>query len=187
MELTLDRAADAAERHPCPKCEAPAGSACRTRSGKVAAKYHTARFILVPALREELAVAVPADRGPGTPWKPGPPIPAAGPQPTAAPIRIGYARCSTAQQELEIQVDALERANCKRVFSEKISSRIKVRPEFEKALALARDIKQAAPDQPVTLTAHEMKRLARNAAELMGLSAALEAGGIQLELLTGCR
>jgi Resolvase, N terminal domain len=30
-----------------------------------------------------------------------------------------------------------------------------------------------------------MKRLARNAAELMGLSAALEAGGIQLELLTG--
>jgi hypothetical protein len=90
MELTLDRAADAAERHPCPKCEAPAGSACRTRSGKVAAKYHTARFILVPALREELAVAVPADRGPGTPWKPGPPIPAAGPQPTAAPIRIGY-------------------------------------------------------------------------------------------------
>ena len=185
MELTLDRAADAAERHPCPKCEAPAGSACRTRSGKVAAKYHTARFILVPALREELAVAVPADRGPGTPWKPAPPIPAAEPQPTAAPIRIGYARCSTAQQELEIQIDALERANCKRVFSEKISSRVKVRPEFEKALALARDIKQAAPGQPVTFTAHEMKRLARNAAELMGLSAALEAGGIQLELLTG--
>ncbi|HYS31563.1 MAG TPA: hypothetical protein VEM58_04825, partial [Streptosporangiaceae bacterium] len=80
MELTLDRAADAAERHPCPKCEAPAGSACRTRSGKVAAKFHTARFILVPAPREELADAVPADRGPGTPWKPGSPIPAAEPQ-----------------------------------------------------------------------------------------------------------
>jgi DNA invertase Pin-like site-specific DNA recombinase len=185
MELTPDRAAGAVERHPCPKCEAPAGSACRTRSGKVAARYHTVRFILVPALREELAVAVPAGRGPRTPWKPCPSIPAAEPQPNAAPIRIGYARCSTVQQELGIQIDALERANCKRVFSEKISSRIKVRPEFEKALALGRDIKQAAPDQPVILTAHEMKRLARNAAELMGLSAALEAGGIQLELLTG--
>jgi Resolvase, N terminal domain len=34
-------------------------------------------------------------------------------------------------------------------------------------------------------TRHELKRLARNAAGLMGLSAALEAGGIQLELLTG--
>ena len=56
----------------------------------------------------------------------------------------GRVVCSTAQQELEIQINALERANCKRVFSEKISSRIKVRPEFEKALALARDSKQAA-------------------------------------------
>jgi DNA invertase Pin-like site-specific DNA recombinase len=32
---------------------------------------------------------------------------------------------------------------------------------------------------------HEMKRLARNAAELMTLSATLQATGIQLELLTG--
>jgi len=60
-----------------------------------------------------------------------------------------------------------------------------IRPELEKALALAHDIKQAAPDQPVILTVHEMKRLARNAAELMALSAQLQAGGIGLELLTG--
>jgi DNA invertase Pin-like site-specific DNA recombinase len=50
---------------------------------------------------------------------------------------------------------------------------------------LAREIKQAAPDQPVILTAHEMKRLARNAAELMALATGLETSGIQLELLTG--
>lgn len=152
---------------------------------KVAVKYHTARFILVPALREELAVAVPADRGPGIPWKPGPPVEAAEPQPAGAPIRIGYARCSTAQQDLQIQLDALESAQCKRIFSEKISSRIKVRPEFGKALALAHDIKQATPDQPVILTVHELTRPARNAAELMAMAATLEAGGIQLELLTG--
>jgi len=86
---------------------------------------------------------------------------------------------------LQIQIDALTHAHCTRIFSEKISSRIKIRPEFENALALASDIKQAAPDQPVILTAHEMKRLARNAAELMALTAALETSGIQLELLTG--
>ena len=37
----------------------------------------------------------------------------------------------------------------------------------------------------MTVTVHELKRLARNAAELMTLSADLQTGGIQLELLTG--
>lgn len=30
MELTSDQAAAAVERHRCPNCDAPAGSACRT-------------------------------------------------------------------------------------------------------------------------------------------------------------
>ena len=186
MDLTPNQAAIAVERNNCPKCEAPAGSTCRTRGGKCATKYHTARFILVPALREELEVPLPGDRGPGRPWKPGPPAgtaPAA--ENAAKPIRIGYARCSTARQELASQTAALEAAQCKRVFSEKISTRIKARPELDKALKLARDIKEAAPDQPVILTVHELKRLARNAAELMTLSTTLQAAGIQLELLTG--
>ncbi|MEU0660694.1 recombinase family protein [Streptomyces lavendulocolor] len=185
MELTSEQAAHAVERHDCPKCEAPAGSACRTQGGKTAAKYHTARFILVPALREDLAVAAPADRQPGKPWKPGPPVEAAQAEATGKPIRIGYARVSTAQQELQSQLDALERAQCKRIFSEKISTRVKVRPELEKALKLARDIKEAAPDQTVIFTVHELKRPARNAAELMTLAATLQAAGIQLQLLTG--
>ena len=186
MELTPDQAAKAVERHDCPKCEVPGGSACRTRAGKTAIKYHTARFTLVPALREELAVPVPDDRGPGRAWRQGPSVATA---PAAAspgtPIRIGYARCSVATQELASQLDALQRAECKRVFSEKISTRIKVRPELEKALRLTHDIKQAAPDQTVVLTVHEMKRLARNAAELMALSAKLQEQDIGLELLTG--
>ena len=95
------------------------------------------------------------------------------------------ARCSTSTQELTGQLDLLERSGCRRVFSEKISTRVRVRPELENALALAREIKHAAPDQSVILTVAEMKRLARNASELMTLSAALHADGIQLELLTG--
>ncbi|WP_167161581.1 recombinase family protein [Streptomyces sp. MBT27] len=185
MDLTPDRAALAVERHDCPNCEAPAGSPCRTRGGKTAAKYHTPRFVLVPALREELEVPVPADRHPGRAWKQGPSLAVVPAPRTERPVRIGYARTSTARQELASQLEALHRAECHKVFKEQISTRVKIRPELEKALALAHQFKEAAPETPVILTVHELKRLARNAAELMTLSAELQAGGIQLELLTG--
>ncbi|WP_328808762.1 recombinase family protein [Nonomuraea montanisoli] len=60
-----------------------------------------------------------------------------------------------------------------------------MRPELDAALALCRDIKSAAPGQTVVFTVHELKRPARNAAELMALAGGLQAAGIQLELLTG--
>ncbi|MBI0377287.1 recombinase family protein [Streptomyces albiflaviniger] len=133
--------------------KAPAGSPCRTRGGRCATKYHTVRFILVPALREELDILVPEDCGPGRPWKPGPPVEAAPAAPASKPIRIGYACCSTAQQELQSQLDALEPL-CKRIFDEKSSTRVKTRPKLEEALKLVYDIKEAAPDQEVILTVH---------------------------------
>lgn len=106
---------------PClPQVPSPAGSPCRTRAGKTAGKYHTARFVLVPALREELEVVVPADRRPGKAWTQGPHVePADHPHHPGRPIRVGYARCSVATQELASQVDALKHAECKRIFSEK--------------------------------------------------------------------
>ncbi|MFE2283769.1 recombinase family protein [Streptomyces sp. NPDC059443] len=65
------------------------------------------------------------------------------------PTRVGYARCSTAQQELQSQLDALAEAGCDPVFSEKISTRMKVRPEFVKAMGFARTIKKAVHHQRV--------------------------------------
>lgn len=123
----------------------------------------------------------PCQSPPGSPWTPGPEIE----QEPGDPIRIGYARCSTAQQDLDVQIAALRKARCRTIFSEKISSRVKQRPKFEKALALAHQIKNAAPHQPVIFTVHEYKRPARNSAELMTLASDLQAAGIQLELLTG--
>ncbi|MEV6049246.1 recombinase family protein [Streptomyces xanthochromogenes] len=147
--------------------------------------YHTGRFALVPSLKGELTVKTPADRNPGKSWKAtGAVLPASEAMQGVA-IRLGYARCSTVGQELQSQLDLLARADCTRVFSEKISTRVKDRPELDKALTLAREFKTAAPNQPVILTVVEMKRLARNAAELMTLSSTLQADGIQLELLTG--
>ena len=59
-----------------------------TRGAKVAPKYHTARFMLVPTLRAELEVRTPADRGPGRAWEWGPTVPVATPEPPTKPTRV---------------------------------------------------------------------------------------------------
>ncbi|GAA4584768.1 hypothetical protein GCM10023194_25520 [Planotetraspora phitsanulokensis] len=123
----------------------------------------------------------PADRGPGQPWRPGTPVPLAlAPDTPTADIRIGYARCSTLTQELQSQLDALAKHGIPRdkVFSEKISTRVRVRPQFEAALAPARQIEAHAPHCRVIFTVYEMKRLGRDAAELT-------AHGLVLQMLAG--
>ena len=186
QEPTLD--ADYVERHPCPRCGAGAGSPCRARSGAVAGIYHTGRFKKVPRLAKLLRVPTPADRGPGRPWRPGtaPPAPL-DPDLPGTEIRIGYARCSTLTQELQSQLDALAAHGIARekIFSEKVSTRIRVRPAFEAALAAARQIKAHAPHRRVILTVYEMKRLARDAAELTALADHLTEHGLILEMLAG--
>ncbi|MFJ9343800.1 recombinase family protein [Streptomyces sp. NPDC101733] len=86
-----------------------------------------------------------------------------------ADIRIGYARYSHLTQELPSQPAAPAAHGIPRdkVFCEKISSRVRVRPQFEAALTLAREIKAHAPHCRVPFTVYEMKRLARDAAELI--------------------
>lgn len=126
--------ADEVERQTCPRCAVQPGSPCRTRSGGVAGTYHTARFTKVPRLAKELRVPTPSDR---RPWRPGTPPPAPVPEDTpSGDIRIGYARCSHLTQELQSQLDALASADIPRdkIFAEKVSTRVRVRPEFEKAL-----------------------------------------------------
>jgi DNA invertase Pin-like site-specific DNA recombinase len=180
--------ADDIERQPCPRCTAEPGSPCRSRAGAVTGAYHTGRFTKVPRLAKLLRVATPADRGPGQPWRPGTPVPAAIELDTpSADIRIGYARCSTLTQELQSQLDALAAHGIGRdkIFSEKISTRIRVRPQFEVALAMARQIKAHAPHCRVIFTVYEMKRLGRDAAELTALADHLTAHGLVLEMLAG--
>ncbi len=60
-----------------------------------------------------------------------------------------------------------------------------MRPQFEAALALARQIKAHAPHCRVILTVYEMKRLGRDAAELTTLADHLTAHGLVLEMLAG--
>ncbi|MFJ9591096.1 recombinase family protein [Streptomyces acidicola] len=179
----------AIERHPCPTCDVPAGSACRTGAGKTAVKYHTRRLQLVPRVAEELHVLTPPDRGPGKRWALGPEpgrVEPTEPAPLAAGItavRIGYARCSTATQELQSQLDALEPVFFE-VFHEKVSTRVKVWPEYEKAVAMARRFKRLHPEVQVILTVHEFRRLGRGT-DLLVTVEDLRKAGIALEFLSG--
>ncbi|GAA3487645.1 recombinase family protein [Streptomyces cremeus] len=180
--------ADDVEQHACPKCEAQSGSPCPSCGGAVAPAYHTHRFTLVLRLKKALRVPTPADRGPGRPQWPGTPPPAPiDPDLSSADIRIGYARFSTLGQELDPQLDALSKHGISRdkIFSEKISTRDRVRPKFEEALRTAREVRAHAPHCRVIFTVYEMKRLGRDAAELTALADHLTAHGLVLEMLAG--
>ena len=49
-------------------------------------------------------------------------------------MKIGYARVSTREQNLDLQIQALEESGCELIFKEKISGVADKRPELEKCL-----------------------------------------------------
>jgi DNA invertase Pin-like site-specific DNA recombinase len=58
---------------------------------------------------------------------------------------VGYARVSTQDQSPELQLDALQKAGCERIFVEKASGAQRDRPELKAALDFMR---RAAPWHP---------------------------------------
>jgi DNA invertase Pin-like site-specific DNA recombinase len=54
----------------------------------------------------------------------------------------GYARVSTAEQNLDLQVKALREAGCTVIFEEKVSGTVKARPELSRLLSA---VKRATP------------------------------------------
>lgn len=100
----------------------------------------------------------------------------------AGHVRIGYARASTVRQSLDTQLDSLLSGGVTRIFSEKVSTRATTRPELDKAINLARELR--ASGVAVTLVVHEHKRLGRGL-ELAALAEQLKASDVGLEFLTG--
>jgi DNA invertase Pin-like site-specific DNA recombinase len=49
-------------------------------------------------------------------------------------MKIGYARVSTEDQRLTLQLDALKKAGCTRIFREKVSGAYRDRPELNRML-----------------------------------------------------
>jgi DNA invertase Pin-like site-specific DNA recombinase len=51
------------------------------------------------------------------------------------PLKLGYARVSTKEQTLDLQLDALEKAGCSKIYTEKVSGGANTdRPELAKVL-----------------------------------------------------
>ena len=49
-------------------------------------------------------------------------------------MNIGYARVSTLDQNLDLQMQALRKAGCKKIFREKVSGGSQERPEYQRML-----------------------------------------------------
>lgn len=54
-------------------------------------------------------------------------------------MKIGYARVSTKDQNLDIQLHALKKAGCRRIYQEKVSGVGRNRPEFQKMIEHLRE------------------------------------------------
>jgi DNA invertase Pin-like site-specific DNA recombinase len=91
-------------------------------------------------------------------------------------MRIGYARVSTADQNLDLQLDALNGAGCARVYQEHASGKNAERPVLANCL-------QALRSDDV-LVVWRLDRLGRSLPDLVRIVADLEAGGVGLESLT---
>lgn len=91
-------------------------------------------------------------------------------------LRIGYARVSTVDQNLDLQRDALTRAGCSEIYADKASSRAtKGRPE------LANVRRALRPGD--TLIVWRLDRLAGNANDLVTIVNDLIERGIEFESL----
>lgn len=89
---------------------------------------------------------------------------------------IGYARVSTQDQDPELQVDALQKAGCEKVFTEKASGAKRDRPELKAALEYARD--------GDTVVVWKLDRLARSLKQLIETVEDLEGRGVGFKSVT---
>lgn len=89
---------------------------------------------------------------------------------------IGYARVSTQDQNLELQREALLKAGCKKIFSDKISGSRAERPGLGKAMELLRD--------GDSLVVWKLDRLGRSVKNLVDLVGELAREGIHFKSLT---
>lgn len=89
---------------------------------------------------------------------------------------IGYARVSSSDQNLHLQIDELKKAGCSKIFSDKISGMKKSRPGLDNALSYMR--------KDDTLVIWKLDRLGRSVNGLINLVEKLRQEGIHFQSIT---
>ena len=90
-------------------------------------------------------------------------------------MKIGYARVSTKDQDLALQLDALEAAGCKKIYKEQISGSTRERPELEHLLEHLRE--------GDVVVIWKLDRLARSMKDLVNLVNEIQGKGAGLSSL----
>ena len=91
-------------------------------------------------------------------------------------MKIGYARVSTDDQNLDLQRDALERAGVEKLYEDKASGRTIDRPQLAECLRSLRE--------GDTLIVWRLDRLGRSVRDLIDLINKLKAQGVQFHSIT---
>ena len=90
-------------------------------------------------------------------------------------MKLGYARCSTLDQNLDWQIDALMKEGCDRIFQEKFTGTRKDRPELLRMLDMLRE--------GDTVIICELTRLSRSVKDLFDLVDRVEKAGANIKSL----
>lgn len=90
-------------------------------------------------------------------------------------MKLGYARVSTYEQNLDLQIDALKNEGCKHLFSDKVSGVKAKKPNFDKLLEYTRE--------GDTIVVWKLDRLGRSTVQLIELVESLKQRGVHLKSL----
>ncbi len=91
-------------------------------------------------------------------------------------MNIGYARVSTLDQNLDLQMQVLRKAGCKKIFREKVSGASRQRPEFQRMLDQLRN--------GDTVIVWKLDRLARSTRDLLETMETIREAGARFQSLS---
>lgn len=86
-------------------------------------------------------------------------------------MKIGYARVSTLEQNLDIQIDSLKKAGCEKIITDKLTGSVSDRPGLLKLKEILR--------KDDTLIAYSLDRIGRSVPHLLNFFAYLEEVGVE--------